>query len=88
MKTLAYMWKTLPPLERMTYEKIADTDKSRYFEELAQYSGPMQVPNKRQKKPPVSSSFFQNFPSKIPSSLTDSFIVGSSKESNVSIFIL
>ncbi len=55
MKTLAYMWKTLPPLERMTYEKIAEEDKTRYFDELAHYSGPMQVPNKRQKKPPVRS---------------------------------
>lgn len=26
----------------------------RYFDEMARYSGPLQVPNKRQKKPPVS----------------------------------
>eukprot|EP01040_Poterioochromonas_malhamensis_P011768 gene11768-12840_t len=52
MKTLAYMWKNLPPLERLEYEKIAEADKSRYFEEMAHYSGPLQVPNKRQKKPP------------------------------------
>jgi hypothetical protein len=55
MKTLAYMWKNLPPLEKMEYEKQAEVDKTRYFEEMAQYSGPLQVPNKRQKKPPVRS---------------------------------
>lgn len=29
MKTLAYMWKNLPPLERMEYERIAEEDKTR-----------------------------------------------------------
>ncbi|KAJ1434327.1 high mobility group box domain-containing protein, partial [Ochromonadaceae sp. CCMP2298] len=52
MKRLAYMWRTLPPLERREYELVAEADKARYFEELAGYSGPMQVPNKRQKKDP------------------------------------
>lgn len=51
MKVLAGIWKTLPPLERIRYEKIADADKARYFEEMNVYEGPMQVPNKRQKKP-------------------------------------
>eukprot|EP01033_Poteriospumella_lacustris_P009432 gene9432-6759_t len=51
MKLLACMWKNLPPLERLEYDKIARADKSRYMEELQHYSGPMQVPNKRQKKP-------------------------------------
>lgn len=53
MKLLACMWKNLPPLERLEYDKIARADKSRYMEELQHYSGPMQVPNKRQKKPAV-----------------------------------
>eukprot|EP01039_Chlorochromonas_danica_P008672 gene8672-9555_t len=52
MKVLAYMWRNLPPLEKHKYESIADADKSRYFEELSHYSGPLQVPNTRQKKPP------------------------------------
>lgn len=51
MKVLAYMWKNLPPLEKLEYEKIARADKSRYLDELQNYNGPMQVPNKRQKKP-------------------------------------
>lgn len=29
MKTLAYMWKNLPPLERLEYERIAEEDKTR-----------------------------------------------------------
>jgi hypothetical protein len=52
MKVLANMWRTLPAGERQKYEDIAAADKSRYFAEMANYSGPMQVPNKRQKKPP------------------------------------
>lgn len=56
MKLLACMWKNLPPLERLEYDKIARADKSRYMEELQHYSGPMQVPNKRQKKPAVRAA--------------------------------
>jgi len=29
MKTLAYMWKNLPPLEKLEYERKADADKQR-----------------------------------------------------------
>lgn len=54
MKILASMWKALSPLEKQKYERQADEDKSRYFEEMKRYTGPMQVPNKRQKKPPVN----------------------------------
>ena len=52
MKTLAAMWKQLPPETKMEYQKVADGDKSRYYAEMKDYTGPMQVPNKRQKKPP------------------------------------
>eukprot|EP01035_Chromulina_nebulosa_P022209 gene22209-28758_t len=52
MKILAKQWKSLPPLEKQKYEDYAQVDKSRYFNEMSHYSGPMQVPNKRQKKPP------------------------------------
>jgi hypothetical protein len=54
MKILAGMWKALSPIEKQKYERQADEDKSRYFEEMKRYTGPMQVPNKRQRKPPVS----------------------------------
>ena len=48
------MWKVLPQTERKTFQAIANADKERYFQELSNYSGPMQVPNKRRKKNPVS----------------------------------
>jgi len=51
MKTLAVMWKELPPETKMEYQKRAEDDKSRYFAEMRDYTGPMHVPNKRQKKP-------------------------------------
>jgi len=51
MKDLAKSWKALPPHEKQIYTQQADADKARYFEEMAFYSGPMQVPNKRAKKP-------------------------------------
>ncbi len=55
MKILANQWRELPHHEKEKYEMIANADKARYFEEMADYSGPMQVPNKRLKKNPVSS---------------------------------
>lgn len=51
MKTLALMWKELPPETKSEYEKIAEGDKTRYYAEMRDYTGPMHVPNKRQKKP-------------------------------------
>lgn len=54
MKVLALMWKNLSPSEKIHYQQQADDDKNRYFAELSQYSGPLQVPNKRQKKAAVS----------------------------------
>jgi len=53
MKVLAQMWRDLAPEKRAEYNKIAEDDKSRYFAEMKSYTGPMHVPNKRQKKPPV-----------------------------------
>ena len=52
MKTLASMWRSLAAEERQYYERMAEVDKARYFQEMEHYRGPMQVPNKRQKKPP------------------------------------
>lgn len=51
MKQLALMWKSLPTAERERYERIAEADKTRYFAQMESYTGPMRVPNKRQKKP-------------------------------------
>lgn len=51
MKILALMWRELPPETKMEYQKIAADDKSRYFAEMKDYTGPMHIPNKRQKKP-------------------------------------
>ena len=51
MKQLALMWKSLPSDERERYERIAEADKTRYFTQMENYTGPMRVPNKRQKKP-------------------------------------
>lgn len=51
MKVLAVMWKQLSPDLKMHYQKIAEDDKNRYFAEMKEYTGPMHVPNKRQKKP-------------------------------------
>jgi hypothetical protein len=31
MKILANMWKNLPPLEKLEYERIAEDDKTRYY---------------------------------------------------------
>lgn len=59
MKKLAAMWKVLPQTERKAFEAIANADKERYFQELSTYSGPMQVPNKRRKKNPVSVTLFR-----------------------------
>lgn len=56
MKTLASMWKSASPMERQRFERQAEDDKTRYFSEMATYSGPLQVPNKRQRRPPVSDS--------------------------------
>lgn len=53
LKIIASMWKTVSPIERMHYEMKAEQDKQRYFKELSNHSGPLQVPNKRQKKAPV-----------------------------------
>ena len=51
IKTLAGMWKELSPKVRERYERVATEDKARYKRELQHYSGPMRVPNRRQKKP-------------------------------------
>eukprot|EP01036_Dinobryon_divergens_P022251 gene22251-30493_t len=52
MKQLAVMWNSLPAEYKKQYEEIACTDKERWLNDLAHYTGPMQVPNRRQKKPP------------------------------------
>ena len=51
MKKLATMWKNLSPADREVYETKAKDDKSRYYQEMKYYTGPMHVPNKRKKKP-------------------------------------
>ena len=51
MKMLAVMWRDLGAEDRQKYILIADADKARYFSEMATYTGPMQVPNTRVKKP-------------------------------------
>ena len=51
MKSLAIKWRDLPSDERQKYVLMAETDKARYFSEMATYDGPMQVLNKRAKKP-------------------------------------
>lgn len=51
MKKLATMWKNLSPADREVYEMKAKDDKSRYYQEMKYYTGPMHVPNKRKKKP-------------------------------------
>ena len=45
------MWKNLSPELKEHYKKKAAEDKMRYISELKQYTGPMRVPNRRQKKP-------------------------------------
>mmetsp|Transcript_9700 Transcript_9700/g.9484 ORF Transcript_9700/g.9484 Transcript_9700/m.9484 type:complete len:797 (+) Transcript_9700:326-2716(+) len=50
MKKLAILWQDLSPADRLIYEITAEADKARYFEEMARYTGPMHVPNKRVKK--------------------------------------
>lgn len=51
IKVLAARWKLLSPEVRDQYKKMAAEDKSRYFSELKEYTGPMRIPNRRQKKP-------------------------------------
>mmetsp|Transcript_9801 Transcript_9801/g.14621 ORF Transcript_9801/g.14621 Transcript_9801/m.14621 type:complete len:1038 (-) Transcript_9801:1840-4953(-) len=55
MKMLAQKWNSLPREQKKVYEDIANADKDRYFSELSRYTGPMHVPNRRQKKPPVGA---------------------------------
>ena len=50
MRALATRWRELPIDERQKFEAMAETDKTRYFEEMSSYKGPMHVPNKRIKK--------------------------------------
>jgi len=52
-KRSAQMWKTLPAEERAHWDEVAAKDKQRYLVEKASYTGPWQVPWKRQKKDPV-----------------------------------
>jgi hypothetical protein len=54
MKVLANKWKELHPSEKERYELMAIADKQRYMNEMQDYNGPLQVPNKRVKKNPVS----------------------------------
>lgn len=54
LKVLSNMWRQLSPMEKRKYERMAELDKERYLNEISTYSGPLQVPNKRQKKDPVS----------------------------------
>ncbi len=53
MKVLAQMWKDLSQENKLKYITIAEADKLRYITELKNYNGPLQVPNKRRKKPAV-----------------------------------
>jgi hypothetical protein len=50
MRAMANKWKALAPEDRLKYEAMAETDKNRYFHEMASYTGPTHVPNKRVKK--------------------------------------
>lgn len=49
-KESAQMWKKLTPDEKAYWDDVAAKDKERYMEEKANYTGPWQVANKRQKK--------------------------------------
>ena len=53
MSQVAAEWSSLSPNSRQEFERYAEADKVRYFDEMKTYSGPMHVPNKRTKKPPV-----------------------------------
>jgi high mobility group protein B2 len=46
----AQMWKNLTAEEKAHWDDVAAKDKQRYMEEKATYTGPWQVPYKRQKK--------------------------------------
>lgn len=51
-KKSSELWRKLPPEERAIWDEKAAADKARYNMEKLQYTGPWQVPWKRQKKDP------------------------------------
>ena len=56
MSQLAFEWARLTADQKAEFERSADLDKARYFNEMRNYDGPSHVPNKRPKKPPVRTS--------------------------------
>jgi hypothetical protein len=46
----AQIWRNLPADERAYWDDVAAQDKQRFMMEKATYTGPWQVPHKRQKK--------------------------------------
>lgn len=50
MKQVALDWRQLPEEEKKPWEEKSVQDKARYDQELANYSGPLKIPNKRPKR--------------------------------------
>jgi len=98
MSQLAFEWATLTADQKAEFERSADLDKARYFNEMRNYDGPSHVPNKRPKKPPVCTPpVLSPFPSlSLSSSLRPlltsmphtSFSTGRPETLNVGIFQL
>ena len=69
------MWRDLGAEERQTYIAMAEVDKARYFTEMSSYTGPMQVPNTRVKRPADAPkrniSAYQSFSQSIRSEVRD-----------------
>jgi len=54
MSQVAAEWAALSPTSKQEFERYAEADKARYFDEMKNFSGPTHVPNIRSKKHPVS----------------------------------
>merc|ERR1711988_1365795 len=50
MKKVALDWRELPEEEKKPWEEKSVQDKARYDQELANYSGPLKIPNRRPKR--------------------------------------
>jgi hypothetical protein len=52
MRAIADAWAKMSDDEKAPWKQAAEVDKQRYEEEMANYDGPLRVPNKRAKKHP------------------------------------
>ncbi len=52
MRRIADMWRPLSDEQKAPWVALSSQDKARYDQEMANYDGPLRVPNKRAKKDP------------------------------------